>query len=91
MGLTQLSDHVVQKIFNLEQMLHWDMLNKATKFECSLLNHLLSRLVILYHVFAPYLALTILPATGPWWVRDHTSSELGSSRVTPNLTRALVV
>ena len=71
----QLSDHVVDKIFKLRADVALRHVNKATKFECSLLNHLLARLVILYHVFAPYLALTILPATGPWWVRDHTSSE----------------
>lgn len=72
----QLNDHVVQKIVKLRaDVVLGHVKHKATKFECSLLNHLLSRLVILYHVFAPYLALTILPATGPWWVRDHTSSE----------------
>ena len=40
MGPLQLSDHVVQ---TGEQMTHWDMLNKATKFEFSL---------FLYHVIA---------------------------------------
>ena len=36
MGPLQLSDHLVQNRQTGEQMTHWDMLNKATKFECSL-------------------------------------------------------
>ena len=36
MGPLQLSDHVVQNQQTGEQMTHWDMFNKATKFELSL-------------------------------------------------------
>ena len=36
MGPLQLSDHVVQNRQTEEQMTHWDMFNKATKFEFSL-------------------------------------------------------
>ena len=43
MGPLQLSDHVVHDRQTGEQMMHWDMLNKATKFEFSL---------FLYHVIA---------------------------------------
>ena len=43
MGPLQLSDHVVQDRRTREQMMHWDMLNKATKFEFS---------PFLYHVIA---------------------------------------
>ena len=32
----QLSDHVVQNRQTGEQIKHWDMLNKATKFEFSI-------------------------------------------------------
>ena len=38
MGHFQLSHHVVQNLQTGEQMMHWDMLNKATKFEVSLFN-----------------------------------------------------
>ena len=38
MGSLQLSDHVVQNRQTSEQMTHWDMLNKTTKFEFSLFN-----------------------------------------------------
>ena len=38
MGLLQLSNHVVQNRHTGEQMAHWDMLKKATKFEFSLFN-----------------------------------------------------
>ena len=36
MGLLQLSNHVVQNHQTEEQMTHWDMFNKVTKFEFSL-------------------------------------------------------
>ena len=36
MGPLQLSDRVVQNRQTGDQMTHWDMLNKATKFEFSL-------------------------------------------------------
>ena len=38
MGILQLSNHVVQNGHTGEQMTHWDMLKKATKFEFSLFN-----------------------------------------------------
>ena len=38
MGPLQLSDHVVQTRQTGEQMTHWDMLNKATKFGFSFFN-----------------------------------------------------
>ena len=38
MALLQLSNHVVQNRHTGEQMTHWDMLKKATKFEFSLFN-----------------------------------------------------
>ena len=57
MGLLQLSNHVVQNRHTGEQMTHWDVLKKATKFEVSLFN--MSQCVIcspvwrfLYHVIA---------------------------------------
>ena len=37
-GPLQLSDHVVQNHQTGEQVMHWDMFNKATKFEISLFN-----------------------------------------------------
>ena len=37
-GPLQLSDHVVQNRQTREQMTHWDVLNKTTKFEFSLFN-----------------------------------------------------
>ena len=37
-GLLQLSNHMVQNRQTGEQMSHWDLLNKATKFEFSLFN-----------------------------------------------------
>ena len=38
MGHLQLSDYAVQDRQTGEQMMHWDILNKATKFEFSLFN-----------------------------------------------------
>ena len=38
MGLLRLNNHVVQNRHTGEQMTHWDMLKKATKFEFSLFN-----------------------------------------------------
>ena len=38
MSPLRLSDHVVQNSQTGEQMTHWDMINKATKFEFSLFN-----------------------------------------------------
>ena len=37
-GPLQLRDHVVQNRHTGEQMTHWDVLNKTTKFEFSLFN-----------------------------------------------------
>ena len=45
MGPLQLSDHVVHDRQTGEQMMHWDMLNKATKFEFpSFLYHVIAKL-----------------------------------------------
>ena len=38
MGLLQLSKHLVQNHHTVEQMIHWNILNKATIFEFSLFN-----------------------------------------------------
>ena len=38
MGPLHLSDHVVQNCQTGEQMMDWNMLNKAAKFEFSLFN-----------------------------------------------------
>ena len=57
MDLLHLSNHAAQNRHTGEQMTHWDMLEKATKFELSLFN--MSQCVIcspvwqfLHHVIA---------------------------------------
>ena len=81
MGYLQLSDHVVQNLQTGEQMTHWDMLNKATKFEFSLFY--MSHCVIcspvwsfLYHVIALLqMAHLILPT-----LRENGTNIVKASR-----------
>ena len=62
MSLLRLSDHEVQTRQTGEQMTHWDMLNKATKFKLSLFN--MSQCVIA-HLFAEFVPHDRSTTIGP--------------------------